>query len=68
MPGPQAKFVGYSGGLGPDTVQTALTAITLQHPEHVPFWIDMEGAIRTEDVFDLGKCRSVCELVFRADQ
>jgi hypothetical protein len=39
--------------------------ITRQHPESVPFWIDMEGAIRTDDVFDVGKCRRVCEIVFR---
>ena len=64
VPGPAADFVGYSGGLGPDTVGPALTAIALQHPEHVPFWIDMEGAIRTDDVFDLSKCRRVCEVVF----
>ena len=64
VPGPSAKFVGYSGGLGPDTVGLALAAIAQQHPEPIPFWIDMEGAVRTDDVFDLGKCRSVCETVF----
>jgi hypothetical protein len=64
VPGPSASFVGYSGGLGPDTVEAALAAITLNHFEHVPFWLDMEGAIRTDDVFDLGKCRRVCEVVY----
>jgi len=66
VPGPTSRFVGYSGGLGPDTVRTALAAITLQHPKHIPYWIDMEGAIRTNDVFDLGKCRSVCDNVYAA--
>ena len=64
VPGPTARFVGYSGGLGPDTVAAALAAILLQHPEHIPFWIDMEGAIRTDDVFDLSKCRRTCEVVY----
>jgi len=64
VPGPAAAFVGYSGGLGPDTVADALAAIGRQHPEHIPYWIDMEGAIRTDDVFDLRKCHRVCEIVF----
>jgi len=64
VPGPSANIVGYSGGLGPETVVKALAGITLEHPDSVPFWIDMEGAIRTDDVFDLKKCRRVCELVY----
>ena len=64
VPKPTATFVGYSGGLGSETVADALNAITRQHPESVPFWIDMEGAIRTDDGFDISKCRRVCEIVF----
>ena len=64
VPGPSAKFVGYSGGLGPSTVENALAAIKLQHPGSVPFWIDMEGGVRTDDAFDISKCRSVCEAVY----
>ena len=64
VPGPAATFVGYSGGLGPETVADALSAIRRQHPDAVPFWIDMEGAIRTDDVFDVSKCRRVCEIVY----
>jgi hypothetical protein len=64
VPGLSAAFVGYSGGLGPETVADALAAITRQHPEPVPFWIDMEGSIRTDDVFDVSKCRRVCEIVY----
>ena len=37
VPEPSAKFVGYSGGLGPATVVVALASIVLQHPEPVPF-------------------------------
>jgi hypothetical protein len=64
VPQPSAAFVGYSGGLGPDTVANALAAIAHKHPELVRFWIDMEGAIRTDDLFDVRKCRRVCEIVY----
>ena len=47
-----------------ETVADALNAITGQHPEPVPFWIEMEGAIRTDDIFDVSKCRRVCEIVY----
>ena len=63
VPNATARIVGYSGGLGPDTVAVALEAILSQHPEKVPFWIDMESGVRTEDRFDLAKCRDVCETV-----
>jgi hypothetical protein len=59
-----ARFVGYSGGLGPNTVADALAAITRKHPGTVPFWIDMEGAMRTDDVFDVSKCWRVCEILY----
>jgi hypothetical protein len=64
VPEPSAAFVGYSGGLGPETVADALAAITRKHPETVQFWIDMEGAIRTDDLFDVSKCMRVCEIVY----
>ena len=64
VPEPSAAFVGYSGGLGPETVADALATITRQHPETVQFWIDMEGAIRTDDLFDVSKCLRVCEIVY----
>ena len=31
----------------------------------VLFWIDMEGALRTEDLFEMSKCWRVCEIVYR---
>jgi hypothetical protein len=66
VPTSHETFVGYSGGLGPDTIEAALVAIARSHPEHIPFWIDMESAIRSDDKFDLSKCRRVCEIVYRA--
>ena len=64
VPKETAPIVGYSGGLGPDTVASALESITRQHPAAVAFWIDMESGVRREDWFDVGLCRQVCEIVF----
>ena len=46
--------VGYAGGLGPETVAPACSTL---NKRGVPFWIDMESAIRTNDRLDLSKCR-----------
>ena len=64
VPSEAAPIVGYSGGLGPDTVAPALESITRQHPATVAFWIDMESGVRTEDWFDVELCKQVCEIVF----
>lgn len=58
-----AVFAGYAGGLGPENVATELAAIARTHPAGRPFWIDMESKVRTDDVFDLGKCEVVVEAV-----
>lgn len=58
------SIVGYSGGLGPQTIQMALSDIGRNHPIKMPFWLDMESRIRTRDRFDLRKCQLVCALVF----
>ena len=54
------RLVGYAGGIGPENVLTALKAIDAQGP----YWIDMEQRVRTDDRFDLAKCRAVCEAVY----
>jgi len=53
-------MVGYAGGIGPETVHDYLNLI---HGEG-PFWIDMEGCVRTNGWFDLEKVRQVCQLVY----
>jgi hypothetical protein len=63
-PSDSAAFVGYSGGLGPDTIAEALAAIRSCHPDHVPFWLDMETGVRTDNRFDLKKSLRVCETIF----
>lgn len=64
VPSADSSFVGYSGGIGPDTVVAVLEGIAREHPPLLPFWLDMEGGIRSDDRLDLAKCREVCELVF----
>jgi hypothetical protein len=53
-------WVGYAGGITPANVGEVITKIAATKP----YWIDMESGVRTNDVFDLKKCRAVCEAVF----
>lgn len=54
------RKVGYAGGIGPDNVAQVIKAIAATGP----YWIDMESKVRTNDRFDLGLCRQVCEIVY----
>jgi hypothetical protein len=54
------RLVGYAGGIGPENVRDVLAAIDADGP----YWIDMESGVRTDDRFDLEKCRAVCEAVY----
>jgi len=53
-------MVGYAGGINPQNVTSVLSSIT----SVVPYWIDMESGVRTDDEFDLKLCQEVCEAVF----
>lgn len=53
-------IVGYAGGMGPDTVSDYLSRIEGEGP----FWIDMEGQVRTDGWFDLDKVEKVCQIVY----
>ena len=55
-------FCGYSGGIGPDTVEEILARIAA--PEGALYWIDMESGVRTDGAFDLAKCEAVCRAVY----
>lgn len=59
LPG-EGVFVGYAGGMGPESVGRYLELI---HGEG-SFWIDMEGRLRTKGWFDLDKVARVCEQVY----
>lgn len=54
------QMIGYAGGLGPDTVREQL----LRMNPAGPFYIDMEGNVRTEDWLDLDKVERVCQQVY----
>jgi hypothetical protein len=59
------KLCGYAGGLGPDTVASELDRIAAAAEEQ-PFWIDMEGKVRTpDDQLDLVRCSQVLGSVDR---
>lgn len=58
---PPNKLVGYAGGFRPGNVKSFVDS--LHHHKH-GYWIDMETGVRTDDWFDLDKCRQVCEEVY----
>lgn len=57
-------FCGYAGGIGPHNVKEVLKQINAVHLPGKPFWIDMEGQIRTHDFLDLDKCEAVLKSVY----
>ncbi len=59
-------LVGYAGGLKPSNIAQQLPLIAAAAGDG-PYWIDMESGVRdADDRFDLGKCRAVCEAVYRS--
>ena len=55
-------FCGYAGGLGPDVLATELPkvkAAVAKSGRDLPYWIDMESGIRTDNAFDLEKAEQV---------
>jgi hypothetical protein len=60
----EGPFCGYSGGIGPSTVEATLQAIAA--PAGALYWIDMESQVRTDGWLDLAKCETVCRAVYGA--
>ena len=59
----QPPRVGYSGGLGPQTIGDAMR-FTDRHPDS-PLWLDMESGVRDRaDRFDLRAVENVCQTVW----
>jgi hypothetical protein len=44
--------MGYSGGLSPDNVVHNLREINALVPANIPIWIDAEGRLKSNDLFD----------------
>lgn len=63
-------FLGFAGGLSPDNVGQIFNHPTDDYNNDLmrgkEYWIDMETGVRTDNVFDLDKCRQVCEIVYGA--
>lgn len=55
------KYCGYAGGLSAENIEEAILAIMQVHQGG--FWVDMESSVRTDDWFDIEKCRHVLERV-----
>ena len=55
-------YTGYSGGLNPDNVNEICNLI-IEHKSEDKVWIDIESGVRTDDIFDLNKVRSVLKTV-----
>ncbi len=51
-------YHGYAGGLGPDVLAEQLPLIE-EAAGDAPFWIDMEGQVRTDEILDLEKVERV---------
>ena len=58
------RIFGYAGGINEDNI---LDVVAKADEYCIPFyWLDMESRIRNnEDKFDIGKCRRICEKVFK---
>ena len=53
------RWVGFAGGMRPDTVLSIIETIAADGP----YWIDMESGVRTGDRFDIALCHAVCAAV-----
>lgn len=57
-------LVGYAGGITPQNVTAVLSEIAETHPPGLPFWIDMESGVRTQDRFDDLKALDVLHAIY----
>jgi phosphoribosylanthranilate isomerase len=55
------KICGYAGGLALQNINNQFASI--QSVADRPFWIDMEGKIRTDDLLDLNICKEILSAV-----
>lgn len=61
----EGVYCGYAGGIGPENCVEVLGPIVAAAWPGIPFWIDMERKVRSEDdaTFDLDKVRTVLDRV-----
>ena len=63
---PGGRWWGYSGGLGPDNIHTAMEFVHRQ-VDQSRVWLDMESGVRTGGWLDLDKVEQVCSKVETLD-
>lgn len=63
-PLPANGICGYAGGITHENVVEVLKSVSATMLPKSNFWIDMEAGVRTNDIFDIGKCRQVLEQVY----
>ncbi|AGG89074.1 hypothetical protein [Rhodanobacter denitrificans] len=51
------KVVGFAGGLGPHNLEAEASRLAMV--ARTGWWLDMEESLRTDDWFDVGRCRGV---------
>jgi phosphoribosylanthranilate isomerase len=56
---PWENFTGYSGGINPENCVKMVENIEQAIGFNRPYYIDMESGIRTNNQFDLTKCKAV---------
>lgn len=54
--------IGYAGGLNPDNIEHKIREIR-DVARGMPFWIDCESGIRTDDIFDIKKAEAMAGTV-----
>lgn len=52
-------FTGYAGGLKPENVRRVVGMIQAKNVDGLPYYIDMESGIRTDNIFAIAKCEAV---------
>lgn len=57
------RYFGYAGGLSENNVEAVLDKLNML--TYNDYWIDMESSVRTDDWFDIEKCRKVAILCKR---
>ena len=52
-------FTGYAGGIKPENVRCIVEMIEEKNASGLPYYIDMESGVRTDNVFSIAKCEAV---------
>lgn len=54
-------YFGYAGGININNVEEVISDLLIFN--NSDFWIDMESSVRSNDWFDIQKCKEICESI-----